>query len=383
MHACPYLRPVPNGGAVCTARLPASVPESAYRAAVCLTLRHRQCPRLPGGDAARKAASPQARASAHESHTQLHDPAHKVSPAAPQPKARRAGGRRRHSLVVTASLALFSCLLLALVLTIAIVYSPQIGRALESTAQLARSTPIAPGVSEPAPILSPTVEIDALASAASSPTPPATSTNSPLATAHRSAVPTPTPLDTATVEPSPTPEPATATPKPPTPTPIPLPTGSPPTRLVIPAIQLDTPIHPVGPITIARGGKKMVIWDTLHDVASFHETSAYPGTGGNVVINGHRDIYGSVFLHLNKVRRGDQITVYAGELTYLYEVVEILEIPYVNASPEDMAEQLRLIGPTKEERLTILTCTPVGKATHRMYVLAEPLSSDRRDLIAR
>lgn len=374
MDACPYLRPAPNHGACCTARLPAEAPGSAYRAAVCLTLRHRQCPRLPEARAAWGAAvgPPPARRPA---------PSRQVDVAA-RAQAQRTGGHRLRTLAVTLSLGLASCVLLALLLIIAIVYRPQIGRALESTSLLTRSTQAVASPSDPAPTVGATAQPRALDTTAPSPTLPATSTPLPAWTGESSAAFIPTTASTATLEPSPTPVPATVTPLP-TPTPIPLPTGAPPTRLVIPSIQLDTPVRPVGPVTVVRGGEKMVIWDTLHDIASFHETSAYPGTGGNVVINGHRDIYGSVFLHLDKVRRGDQILVYVGELTYIYEVVDILKLPYVNASPAQMAEQLRLIGPADEERLTILTCTPVGKATHRLYVLAEPPSSERDDLSVR
>ena len=188
---------------------------------------------------------------------------------------------------------------------------------------------------------------------------------------------TPTPLPAVPVSP--------AVDQPPTPIPeptLPLPTAatrspatSPPTRLVIPSITLDIPVLPVGVKTIREGSESRVVWADVPNAGGFHETSAYPGNPGNTVINGHRDIQGAVFRHLDRVQVGDEITLYVGSTAYPYRVTETLVVPETFASAEQRAANLRLISYMPEERLTLVTCTPVGLATHRLLVIARPPES--------
>jgi len=150
------------------------------------------------------------------------------------------------------------------------------------------------------------------------------------------------------------------------------PANSPPTRLVIPKIKLDTAILPVGLQTIQEHGKTKLIWGTVSAAAGFHQTSAYPGNAGNTVINGHRDIRGSVFLHLDRMKVGDRMIVLVGDVAYHYYVTEVLVLPEALASIEQRERNAQLMGPTSEERLTLITCTPLGLATHRLLVIAKP-----------
>jgi LPXTG-site transpeptidase (sortase) family protein len=169
--------------------------------------------------------------------------------------------------------------------------------------------------------------------------------------------------------------PVTPIPEPALPTPVSVtrpPADSPPTRLVIPKITIDIPVLPVGIKTIRERTGSRVIWADVPNAGGFHQTSAYPGHPGNTVINGHRDIQGSVFRHLDKVKAGDQILIYVGEEAYPYQVSETLVVPETFASTEQRADNLRLIGNMPEERLTLITCTPVGLATHRLLVIARP-----------
>ena len=167
------------------------------------------------------------------------------------------------------------------------------------------------------------------------------------------------------------------------PTPIPEPTllaptpvlrppaTSPPTRLVIPKIGVDIPVLPVGTKTIIERGTRRVIWGDVSNAGGF-QGSAYPGNPGNTVINGHRDMGGAVFRHLDRVTVGDEIVVYVGDVAYYYIVTETLVVPEAFATSEQRAENLRLIGYMPEERLTLVTCTPVALATHRLLVIAKP-----------
>jgi LPXTG-site transpeptidase (sortase) family protein len=168
------------------------------------------------------------------------------------------------------------------------------------------------------------------------------------------------------------------------PTPIPEPTlpvpttlvriaaDSPPTRLVIPKLTLDIPVLPVGVKTIREGGKAKVVWADVPNAGGFHQTSSYPGQPGNTVINGHRDILGAVFRNLDRLATGDEIILYVGDVAYPYYVTETLVVPETFASSKQRVENLRLIGYMPEERLTLVTCTPIGLATHRLLVIAKP-----------
>jgi LPXTG-site transpeptidase (sortase) family protein len=169
--------------------------------------------------------------------------------------------------------------------------------------------------------------------------------------------------------------PSTSTPEPGPPTPEPAshsPADSPPTWLVIPKIGVDIPVLPVGVRRVWEQGTSRLVWADVPKAGGFHETSAYPGNPGNTVINGHRDIQGAVFRHLDQVEVGDEITVYVGETAYPYRVSETVVVAETFATPQQRAENLRLIGHMPEERLTLVTCTPVGLATHRLLVIAKP-----------
>jgi LPXTG-site transpeptidase (sortase) family protein len=192
-------------------------------------------------------------------------------------------------------------------------------------------------------------------------------------------VPTFTPMPSPTVPsltvdtiplgpPTPIPEPTLPVPPPP----VRIPADSPPTRLVIPRLGLDIPVLPVGVKTIHAGGKAKVVWADVPNAGGFHQTSAYPGHPGNTVINGHRDILGAVFRHLDRLEAGDEIILYVGDMAYPYYVSETLVVPETFASAAQRAESLRLIGYMPEERLTLVTCTPIGLATHRLLVIAKP-----------
>jgi sortase A len=143
--------------------------------------------------------------------------------------------------------------------------------------------------------------------------------------------------------------------------------------LVIRTSGLDIDVLPVGTKTIREGNVSKLVWDDVPNAGAFHKTSAYPGNAGNTVINGHRDIEGSVFRQLDRLEVGDEIVLYVGDMPYLYSVTETLVVPEAFATTEQRAQNLKLIGDMPEERLTLITCTPVGLATHRLLVIARPL----------
>ncbi len=131
---------------------------------------------------------------------------------------------------------------------------------------------------------------------------------------------------------------------------IPTPSPKSPTRLVIPAIHVDVPV--------VEGDD----WEQLKKGAGHHIGSANPGERGNTFISGHNDIYGEIFRHLEEVKMGDEIIVYAGDRPYRY---------YVRATRIVEPDDVSVMYPTSTPILTLLTCYPYMVDSHRLVVIAE------------
>jgi sortase (surface protein transpeptidase) len=47
-------------------------------------------------------------------------------------------------------------------------------------------------------------------------------------------------------------------------------------------------------------------------------------------------------------------------------------VPHTHASPEQHAANRKLLGYFPDVRLTLVTCEPLGSATHRLVIIAKP-----------
>ncbi|MGI6208196.1 MAG: sortase [Anaerolineae bacterium] len=198
-----------------------------------------------------------------------------------------------------------------------------------------------------------------------------------------SAAATTAPTDTPTPEPNETPTPfmqlivATPTAEPPTPTPEPTPTATPepapPTRLVIPAINLDTPVVEVGWHEETVDGILLMVWDVADFAASWHRTSARPGEPDNMVITGHHNIAGEVFRDLVHLQVGDRLSVFAGDREFVYQVTETMVLPEKGMPMEVRRQNGQWIASTGQEMVTLVTCWPYNNNTHRVVVRALPV----------
>lgn len=92
--------------------------------------------------------------------------------------------------------------------------------------------------------------------------------------------------------------------------------------------------------------------------------SAMPGKRGNCAIAGHRNYtFGSMFNRLGEVKIGDSITIEQNRQTFSYQVTSICVV-----DPSDVS----VLNQNKHKReLTLVTCTPVGIATHRLIIHAQ------------
>jgi sortase A len=145
------------------------------------------------------------------------------------------------------------------------------------------------------------------------------------------------------------------------------------------AIQLDTVVQPMGwSLQPGRDGALVSRWDIVDYAAGWHINSAVPGSKGNAVFSGHNNIGGAVFRNLDKLQPGDAIEVWVDDkqpLTYLVEEVTIVQETF--ASAEQQVRNAAMIGPTADERLTLVSCWPPDSNTHRVFVVARPQASQR------
>jgi sortase A len=146
-----------------------------------------------------------------------------------------------------------------------------------------------------------------------------------------------------------------------------------PSRLVIPAIRVDTPVVELGwNTTKTASGTIFSEWDVAEYAAGWHKNSAVPGEGGNVVMSGHNNILGSVFRELDQLKRGDTLEVFSGGEEYVYTVEEVLILPEKHASDKQRKANVKYIEKTADDRLTLVSCWPRDDNTHRIVVVAKP-----------
>lgn len=144
-----------------------------------------------------------------------------------------------------------------------------------------------------------------------------------------------------------------------------------PDRLVLPAIHVDIPVVELGWSSQQNPeGQIFSEWDVAEYAAGWHKNSARLGEEGNVVMSGHNNILGSVFRELDQLKRGDEITVWAGEERFVYAIDQVLIVPEKYAAPEQQKDNAKWIGPFDDNRLTLVSCWPRDDNTHRIIVVA-------------
>ena len=128
---------------------------------------------------------------------------------------------------------------------------------------------------------------------------------------------------------------------------VPTPGPGQPTRIRIPAINVEFPI-------VEGDG-----WEQLKKGVGHHIGSANPGERGNMVLSGHDDIYGEVFRYLDRLKPGDEIIVYTQSRAYTYVVTETHIV-----EPTDVQWLL----PTDRPMVTLISCYPYMVDNQRIVV---------------
>jgi LPXTG-site transpeptidase (sortase) family protein len=125
-----------------------------------------------------------------------------------------------------------------------------------------------------------------------------------------------------------------------------------PKYLIIPKININTNIYPVG----LTKEKAIAAPDTAWGVG-WYQDGARPGSGkGAALIDGHvNDAFNTpgVFYELSSVTAGDEVTIVRGDDSRLnYRVITVTKEPLKNI---EMERVLRSVDPTKEG-LNLITC---------------------------
>jgi LPXTG-site transpeptidase (sortase) family protein len=148
------------------------------------------------------------------------------------------------------------------------------------------------------------------------------------------------------------------------------------TRLIIPAIGVDTKVIEVGwTVEQQENGESVSVWDVARYAVGHHHGSANPGEGDNIVLSGHVGGYGRVFKDLFSIEPGDHLTLYSNGNPYRYVVQEQLLVDEENVSEEQRYANARYIAPGNKEIVTLVTCWPPtgdAKFNQRIIVRAIP-----------
>jgi sortase family protein len=154
------------------------------------------------------------------------------------------------------------------------------------------------------------------------------------------------------------------------PTPVPTTTtvpdlpASPPTRIGIPALGVDSAVDPVG--LNPDGTVQVPAPGPLYDQAAWYTGSVTPGQRGPAVILGHIDSAAngpSVFYRLSALRPLDEFTVTRADgRTLVYRVNS------VKSYPKDAFPSRSVYGPTTRPEVRLITCGGAFDSRARSYV---------------
>jgi sortase A len=126
------------------------------------------------------------------------------------------------------------------------------------------------------------------------------------------------------------------------------------------------PGDPLGRISIPRTDNSFVFiegtgTDSLKKGPGHYGGTALPGERGTVSIAGHRTTYAAPFRQLNKLNKGDPITLTMPYGRFVYSVEGSRAVPPTETT---------VLGPAHYDRLVLTTCTPLGSADKRLVVTA-------------
>lgn len=134
------------------------------------------------------------------------------------------------------------------------------------------------------------------------------------------------------------------------------------------SIRIDA-IDVSAPILWDIQNKPKEVADGLSKGVIHIQGTSKPGESGNVFITGHssnypwaKGNYNDIFALLEKLVAGDKIQVRYQEKNYFYTVKELKVV-----SPDEIS----VMQQTSDNRLTLMTCVPIGTNLRRLIVTAQ------------
>lgn len=130
--------------------------------------------------------------------------------------------------------------------------------------------------------------------------------------------------------------------------------------------RVDAPSKQVGTIIISKLKVTAPIYMGVTDSVFDKGVGQWPGTPsagrkGNIVLGGHRTSSNAPFLNIDKLKSGDAIHLTVKNKTYTYKVTG-----HSIVKPT----AVWITNPTPTATLTLFSCHPRGKVTHRYVVRA-------------
>lgn len=153
-------------------------------------------------------------------------------------------------------------------------------------------------------------------------------------------------------------------------------------RIIIPRINQNIPIVRVSSESLIKrdwGALESEMQAALQEGVVHYPGTSLPGQTGNVVITGHSSYFPwdpgrfkDVFALLHDVVVGDKIVVYYKQTKFTYEISETEVV---------LPEDIDVLKQTPSDKLTLITCTPVGTNLKRLIVSAKPIAINDRPII--
>jgi len=135
-------------------------------------------------------------------------------------------------------------------------------------------------------------------------------------------------------------------------------------HLLIPSLDINAPV-----IANVDGSDKKAYDKALEGGVAQLQGSSKPGEGSNIFIFGHSSFYWwslgnykKIFANLDKLKEGDEITLWYNKKEYKYEVTETKIV-----SPDEVD----VLKPTEKEQVSLMTCWPPNTTLKRLIVIAK------------